>query len=475
MVRMTNERILLIGDAQRQVQTAVVQAMPAAQVVAVSNYFDAIAELTSRPYTAVLAAAEPIERRPESAVRTLRELAGNGRVLLFGHPTLEPLSRKMLEFGIDDYLVTPATAAEIQQMFVVPPMRLAPPAPAPATTTGTAGTIEKVPAEEPAAVVSPSRISQLLGVPLADVLLDALLQSPHDAPAASVNVVNGYIAPTMKLTYTPSGASTSMPTVPEGSILLTQPVRASAAETGAMHLVLPRDEDETTARHFLAQLAHLVAKVAGLQERHNRLQKLAITDELTGLYNGRYFRHFLNRIVDKARSLRFPVTLLLFDIDNFKKYNDQYGHGVGDDILRQTAALMKRCVRDHDLVARISGDEFAVVFWEKEGPRQPRNPAESQPVPTPGGRTPQAPQQILERFRKLLATQNFPGLGPGGQGTLTISGGLAVFPYDASNVAQLIDTADRALMFKAKQSGKNSIFLVGGGQAATGDAGSEPR
>src|SRR5207302_10955828 len=121
---------------------------------------------------------------------------------------------------------------------------------------------------------------------------------------------------------------------------------------------------------------------------------------------------------------------------------------------------MKKCVRSHDLVARISGDEFAVVFWEKEGPRQPRNPNDPQ-VGAPG-RTPQAPQQILERFRRLLATQNFPGLGPGGQGTLTISGGLAVFPYDAAEVQALVDAADNALMFKAKQSGKNSIYLVGG-------------
>jgi two-component system cell cycle response regulator len=124
-------------------------------------------------------------------------------------------------------------------------------------------------------------------------------------------------------------------------------------------------------------------------------------------------------------------------------------------------------VRDHDLVARISGDEFAVVFWEKEGPRQPRDPQAGAP-----GRPPQAPQQILERFRRLLATQNFPGLGPGGQGTLTISGGLAVFPYDAQTVNDLVEAADRALMFKAKQSGKNSIFLVGG--QAPGDLGKPP-
>ena len=70
--------------------------------------------------------------------------------------------------------------------------------------------------------------------------------------------------------------------------------------------------------------------------------------------------------------------------------------------------------------------------------------------------------QILERFRRLLSTQHFNGLGPAGQGILTISGGLAVFPYDAQNVDGLIDAADKALMFKAKQSGKNNIYLVGG-------------
>jgi GGDEF domain-containing protein len=105
-----------------------------------------------------------------------------------------------------------------------------------------------------------------------------------------------------------------------------------------------------------------------------------------------------------------------------------------------------------------------VVFWEKEGPRQPRDPNSGPP-----GRPPQTPVQILERFRRLLSTQSFNGLGPAGQGTLTISGGLAVYPYDANTVAALIDAADKALMFKAKKSGKNSIFLVGA-QPAIGDA-----
>jgi two-component system cell cycle response regulator len=180
---------------------------------------------------------------------------------------------------------------------------------------------------------------------------------------------------------------------------------------------------------------------------------------LTGIFNCRYFKHFLSRALIDARRLRQPVTLFLFDIDNFKGYNDQFGHGVGDEILRQTAALMRRCVRDQDLVARISGDEFAVVFWETEGPRVARDKGQAPAAPA---RAPQEPRLILERFRTLLETQDFPRLGAGGQGKLTISGGLAVFPYDAQDLASLIEAADKALMFGAKRSGRNSITLVGG-------------
>jgi GGDEF domain-containing protein len=438
-----HERVLLIGDPQRQMYSALTQALPGADVTTVSNYFDGIAELASNHYTAILAAAEPIERRPESAVKTLRQLAGDGRLLLFGHPTLEPLSRKMLDFGCDDYLVTPAGPAELQQMFGSPPLRLAQ---------------SSEESDEPAITQPAPRLSILAGMPLAEILLDALLQHPQDAPAAALKQMNAQLGPTMQLLRL--APDQPPPAPPEGVLLLSHAIRVNNEDVAAIHLLMPQEEQESVGRHFLSQLAHLFGKVGTLQDRHNRLQKLAITDDLTGLYNGRYFRHFLTKIVERARTLMFPVTLLLFDIDNFKSYNDQYGHGVGDDILKQTAALMRRCVRDHDLVARISGDEFAVVFWEKEGPRQPRDP-HAPATPIAPGRPPQTPQLILDRFRKLLATQTFRGLGPAGQGRLTISGGLAVFPYHAQDVQSLIDAADHALMFQAKQSGKNSISLVG--------------
>ncbi len=438
-----HEHVLLIGDTQRQVYGALAQALPGAGITSVPNYFDGIAELSVHDYTAVLAAAEPIERRPETAVRVLRRLAGEGRLLLFGHPTLEPLARKMLDFGCDDYLVSPAGVGELQQMFGSPPLRISHPT----------NEMDDVGVTQP-----PAAMAALLGMPLADILMDALLQHPQGAPEAALATINAHLGSTMRLSWLSSDQSP--PSDTPDAMVLTHPIRMNNQDTGTLCLVMPRDEEGSAARHVLSQLAHQFGKLTTLQDRHNRLQRLAITDDLTGLYNGRYFRHFLTKIIERARTRFFPVTLLLFDIDNFKSYNDQYGHGVGDEILKQTAALMRRCVRDHDLVARISGDEFAVVFWEKDGPRQPREPGAS-PSPIAAGRPPQTPQLIIDRFRKLLATQTFGGLGAAGQGRLTISGGLAVFPYHAADVQSLINAADHALMFQAKQSGKNSFSLVG--------------
>src|SRR3954471_8077514 len=125
-MRLTSDRILLIGDIDRQLQGAVMRVLPSAKVTSAPGMFDGIAELANNRYSAVLAAAEPIERRPEAAVKTLRQLAGNARLMLFGHPTLEPLSRKMLNFGVDDYLITPSSPEELQQMFGAPPLKLSP-------------------------------------------------------------------------------------------------------------------------------------------------------------------------------------------------------------------------------------------------------------------------------------------------------------------------------------------------------------
>ncbi|MGH7178307.1 MAG: GGDEF domain-containing protein [Tepidisphaeraceae bacterium] len=445
MVNLAPERMLVIGDKDRSVRSAIAQILPTAQVTAVASYFDAIAEMSDGSYSTVIAAAEPIERRPEPAIAALRELAGEGRVLLFGHPTLEPLSRKMLDFGCDDYVVTPVSSTELQQMLGAPTLRITARGPEPDTTAAPS-----------------TRLAALTGVALSDIVLDALIQHPHDAPSAALDHINAHIAPTMRLFVAPSHQP---PQVADGLRVLSHALRHDGGPERVLYLAIPLDEDETAARHALAQMAHLLGKLALLQERHKGLETAAITDDLTGLYNGRYFRLFLARIIEKARTHRFPVTVLLFDIDNFKSYNDKYGHGVGDEILRQTANLIRRCVREHDKVCRISGDEFAVIFWEKEGPRQPREATSA----STGSRVPQSVRAVCDRFRRLIASPDFQLLGASGHGTLTISGGLAVYPYDATTPQALIDAADRVLMLEAKKSGKNTIFLVGGADNATAE------
>jgi len=453
MVRASQERVLLIGDVDRQMYSTVTQAMPTAQVKSVASLFDGIAELSQEHYTTVLASVEPMERRPESAVRTLRELSGDGRLLLFGHPTLEPLSQKMMEFGCDDYLITPITPGEFLESMGAPTLRRNKP---PENGNGNAQPITET--------APPENQSPLTRLSIPSLILDALVHTPQDPIGTTLRQINSVLPPMFNVFQTTAEAAVPPPA--EGlTIISHRPSDPIGPEfpsdippfPQSIHLSYPADHDRATALGFLSDLAGNLARVRVLHDRNIGLQRLATTDDLTGLANGRYFRQFLAKIVERARIGRFLVTLFLFDIDNFKRYNDQYGHGVGDDILKQTANLMRRCVRDHDLVARISGDEFAVIFWEKEGPRLPR-----EPKPAASNRTPTEPQVILDRFRRLLSTQDFPGLGPGGMGCLTISGGLAVYPYDAQDVAKLVETADQQLMFGAKRSGRNSIHLVGG-------------
>ena len=194
-----------------------------------------------------------------------------------------------------------------------------------------------------------------------------------------------------------------------------------------------------------------------LGQRLEHLERLATTDDLTGLKNRRYIWEFARQILDRARRTNGRITLLVLDIDNFKHYNDVYGHLTGDEILRQAAVLMRRCCRPHDVVGRIGGDEFAVVFWDDphratgEVARERRSAAAEHPKEA---------ITIAKRFQQVLGNADLHLLGPKGEGLLTISGGLASSPRDGSNVQQLFQRADEALL-EAKRSGKNRIYLVG--------------
>ena len=193
------------------------------------------------------------------------------------------------------------------------------------------------------------------------------------------------------------------------------------------------------------------------ETRIRELEKLATEDELTGLKNRRYIWEFSRQIIEHARKRGGRVTFLVFDIDNFKHYNDVYGHSAGDEILKQAAVLMRRCCRGHDVVGRIGGDEFAVVFWDDPKGKPVGSEAERRSASV---EHPNEAIFIAKRFIREFEKAELHLLGPRGEGVLTISGGLARFPRDGSTIQELFQQADNALL-DAKRSGKNRIYLVG--------------
>ncbi len=214
----------------------------------------------------------------------------------------------------------------------------------------------------------------------------------------------------------------------------------------------------TNFSYLVSRISHLESRATSDEIRDTKireLEKLAVTDELTGLKNRRYIREFARQIIEHTRKQNGRVTLLTFDIDDFKRYNDVYGHSAGDEILRQAAILMQHCCRRHDIVGRIGGDEFAVIFWDDPN----RKPTDAERRLAAADH-PKEAIFVANRLREELSKAQLPLLGPKGQGVLTISGGLASFPRDGSTVDELFDQADKALL-DAKRSGKNRIYLVG--------------
>ena len=218
------------------------------------------------------------------------------------------------------------------------------------------------------------------------------------------------------------------------------PPRALVAETCRI------GRDKSTGA-FLCAIQQCLPALMRAAERTRGLHRLAVTDYLTGAYNRRYFYFRTEQILRRARLGAFRVALLLYDIDNLKRYNDEFGYAVGDEILKETVMLMRETTRARDIVARIGGDEFAMLFWDP----QPR---------LPDSRPPESALVLAERFRQALRGHAFRSLGPGASGALTISGGLASFPRDGGTCRELLRAADRGLK-QAKRSGKDGIRLIG--------------
>lgn len=191
----------------------------------------------------------------------------------------------------------------------------------------------------------------------------------------------------------------------------------------------------------------LQARVKILLEKKQRLDELrshyeealssAVVDWLTGLYNHGYFKRFLDLEIKKSLRQRYPVTLIMIDIDNFKAVNDAHGHPTGDVILQELAQVVRRSVREVDLVARYGGDEFAIVLPYSDHPGALR---------------------VARRIDEAIKSHGFPPKSSVKGTRLTVSMGVAGYPEDAVHVDGLIHSADQKL-YRAKTKGKNQITV----------------
>jgi two-component system cell cycle response regulator len=198
------------------------------------------------------------------------------------------------------------------------------------------------------------------------------------------------------------------------------------------YLIRPVDRNELLAR--TATQVRRKRLQDRLQESYRRSLSLALTDELTGLYNRRYLFAHLDELIGRVHKDGISAAVLLFDIDHFKQVNDTYGHPAGDDVLRELAARTVNSVRSVDLVARFGGEEFVVVMPETDLA---------------------IAASVAERVRAAVAREPFALRGIGEKLLVTISVGVAA-AGDQDDRDKLLKRADDAL-YAAKTRGRNCV------------------
>ena len=206
-----------------------------------------------------------------------------------------------------------------------------------------------------------------------------------------------------------------------------------AMKSGAVDY-LPKPFPLDLLRLVVARTLH-AQRLAARAKQVDLYEKLAQTDELTELNNYRFFQQRLSVELNRAQRFDRPLSLIMLDVDEFKAFNDIYGHQCGDEALRRLACLLRRSSRSYDVVARYGGDEFVVIL-----------PETSKTVAA----------EVAERIRGAIEKAAIEGAGPALDGQFTASLGVASFPEDATEKGELIRKADLAL-YQAKTSGRNRV------------------
>ena len=207
-----------------------------------------------------------------------------------------------------------------------------------------------------------------------------------------------------------------------------------ALDLGASDIIMrPIDTEELSAR--VRTQVRKKRYLDAVRRRLDESMELAITDQLTGLYNRRHMNKQLNQFLQRANSGGEPVSVFIADIDHFKSVNDTYGHDVGDEVLREFAERMRENVRPADIPCRQGGEEFVVIMPDTSGDMA---------------------SVVAERLRRHVASQTFAVERGRSQLDVTVSLGVSTSYGSECTIDDLLKRADEAL-YEAKQSGRNQV------------------
>jgi len=214
-------------------------------------------------------------------------------------------------------------------------------------------------------------------------------------------------------------------------------------------VLLGGKSDGSKYREIELQILAILVSMVGITYRNIRyyktIEELSYTDSMTGLYNYRYFYKRLTEEVFRAKRFDRKLALVIFDIDDFKIYNDTYGHQAGDQVLKQLGELLSLTIRSIDVVSRYGGEEFCVIMPESDQDEC---------------------FKFMERLREAIVNHSFKDENKRHEHNITVSLGGAIYPHDAHTVDRIIYCADMALL-TAKSLGKNKSVMYADRDAAS--------
>lgn len=216
------------------------------------------------------------------------------------------------------------------------------------------------------------------------------------------------------------------------------PLKSQGVTIGAIEIVNKKYNESFSQKDL--ELLQILSEPAAIALEncflYEKTKELSLIDDLTQLYNSRFLNYYLEKEIERCRRTKKPISMVFFDIDGFKRINDNYGHLAGSQVISEIGLLLKSCIRKMDTAIRYGGDEFIVIL--------PETSSNNSLI-------------LVKRIRDMLNNHIFLAK-LGIKEHLTASFGIATFPSNSENKEELINNTDAAMYF-VKERGKDGIFV----------------